>query len=448
MRGAVGPFLTTGVALATAGVVVANPIEAPSADVQIPAVALSAGSNDAVSMLDRDFLDAIETEPSRSTNPFTLLRDLISTLAADATHVGKNAIMEAFVAGVTAVSEPELTAVTVPLAPESDAPAPMFPALDTPAAQVFLVPGLDMTAIEAALEVPTPDWQSLVPDSSAIVASIGPTVDYLVRSTISDVSYVGGELLAAAFAAGAAVAAEPVLIVKTVIALVNGDFQGALDNAVRAVVAPLEAPAIIINAVQTVVERRIADLTGAPTPLRPVLSSGAEQADPAETPVESADASDPAETESASELNVRLSGRSAQQAAAEPAVKATRPEAEESAVTVTPPASTSETAPAAAVAAATAPGAPEEAIGAAQLRADASAAAAATPSTANGPAEAPTASAGADTADRAATTPRRGFGLTRGAAAADAATSVSSAAGRAADSATSATTDGSDSGRS
>lgn len=448
MRGAVGPFLTTGVALATAGVVVANPIEAPSADVQIPAVALSAGSNDAVSMLDRDFLDAIETEPSRSTNPFTLLRDLISTLAADATHVGKNAIMEAFVAGVTAVSEPELTAVTVPLVPVTDNAAAAFPALDTPAAQVFLVPGLDMTAIEAALEVPTPDWQSLVPDSSAIVASIGPTVDYLVRSTISDVSYVGGELLAAAFAAGAAVAAEPVLIVKTVIALVNGDFQGALDNAVRAVVAPLEAPAIIVNAFQTVVERRIADLTGAPAPLRPVLSSGAEQADPAETPAESTDAPDSAETSPASELNVRLSGRSAQEAAAEPAVNAARPEAEESVVTVTPPASTpSDTAPAAAAAVTTAAGDSEESIGASQLRADASAAAAAT-SAATGPVEAPTASTGTDTADRASTTPRRGFGLTRGAAAAGAATSVPSAAGRAADSATSAATDGSDSGRS
>lgn len=42
-----------------------------------------------------------------------MLKSLVSALAADA-YLGKNAIVDAFVAGVTAVSEPELTAASVP----------------------------------------------------------------------------------------------------------------------------------------------------------------------------------------------------------------------------------------------------------------------------------------------------------------------------------------------
>lgn len=294
MRGAIGPILTTGVALATAGVVVTNPIKAPSADVQIPAISLSAGSNDAVSMLDEDFLEAIEPEQSRPTNPFTLLRDLISSLAADATHVGKNAIMEAFVAGVTAVSEPELTAVTTPYLPLPAGPQVPSPVLDSPTAQVFLVPGLDMDAIATAVDVPAADWAATIPNPSAIAESLAPAVDYLVNSTISDVGYVGTELIAAAFTAGVAVAAEPVLIAKTLIALVNGDFEGALNSAVRAVVAPLEAPIIVINAVQTVVERRLADLRGQPASLPAVSPSGAEEAAPIETPADPTAVEEPA----------------------------------------------------------------------------------------------------------------------------------------------------------
>lgn len=467
MRGVVGPFLTTGVALATAGVVVANPIKAPSADVQIPAVQLSAGSNDAVSMLDQDFLDAIDSEPSRSTNPLTLLRDLISTLAADATHVGKNAILEAFVAGVTAVSEPELTAVTVPFAPVPEASAPTFPALDTPAAQVFLVPGLDMTSIEAALDIPQPDWKSLVPDSTAIVASIGPAVEQLVRATITDVTYVGGELLVAAFAAGAAVAAEPVLIAKTVIALVQGDFQGALDNAVQAVVAPFEAPGIIVNAVQTVIERRLTELSGNPVPLRPVLSSGAEQADPAQTaPEESADAAEPAETPSTSGPEVRLSGRSAQTGAGRITGEITETSAETTAgitqtatemavaeTAVTPVEVAADTTAATSNASADTSAAT---IGASQLRADTAAAADTASSVTDSATGAGAAAGGQPSAERAAPTPRRGFGLSRSAAAAgapasaaaaDPATSASPTAERAAGGTRSATADSADSGR-
>ncbi|MCX6489325.1 MAG: hypothetical protein NT156_15395, partial [Mycobacterium sp.] len=79
--------------LVTAGVVVANPIVAPRADVAIPAVQLSAGNAETIGMLDQAFLDAIAPGPAGSSNPFSVLKDLISGLAADASSMGKDVIV-------------------------------------------------------------------------------------------------------------------------------------------------------------------------------------------------------------------------------------------------------------------------------------------------------------------------------------------------------------------
>ena len=128
MRRIIGPIMTTGVALVTAGVVVANPITAPHADVQVPAVRLSSGTDETGGMLDKAFLDAIGPSPSESDNPFAVLKLLVTSLAADATSLGKNVIVDAFVAGVAAVSQPELTAASFPyVAPPADLPALIGP---------------------------------------------------------------------------------------------------------------------------------------------------------------------------------------------------------------------------------------------------------------------------------------------------------------------------------
>lgn len=92
MPGLLGPILTTGVVLATAAVVVANPVNAPRADVQIPAVGLSSGSGDAVDMLDEDFLRAIAPEPA-STGPVAVLNELVAALVASAAYLGRNAVV-------------------------------------------------------------------------------------------------------------------------------------------------------------------------------------------------------------------------------------------------------------------------------------------------------------------------------------------------------------------
>lgn len=253
MRRTLGPILTTGVALTAAGVVVANPIVAPRSDIQIPSVALSAGTGDAISMLDQAFLDAIAPAPPESTHPFSVLRQLVSSLAADASYMGKNAIVDAFVAGVTAVSEPELTAASTPyFTPPS------------PEMAMSILPGLDLTSIP-----PISDAVQALPEYvSAVTDSVSPAVKSFVGTLIHDAGYVGGELIAAAFATGAMVANEPRLIGETLKALVKGDLSGALENAVKAVTAPFGPPIIIVNAVATLIEKYLGDLSAVlPLPL-------------------------------------------------------------------------------------------------------------------------------------------------------------------------------------
>jgi hypothetical protein len=241
VRRVIGPILTTGVSLVTAGVVVANPIVAPRADVAIPAVQLSAGNTETIGMLDQAFLDAIAPGPAGSSNPFSVLKDLISGLAADAASTGKDVIVDAFVAGVAAVSPPELTAASSPYVPFAATPVPDFSAIIDPRDLGALVPSMADVAAAAA-------------DSNEFVANdVVPVVREFVTNLAADVEYVSTGLIEAAFAVGALVAHEPILIARTLTALVSGDFEGALGNAVKAVVAPLGPPAMVYNTLRTVV---------------------------------------------------------------------------------------------------------------------------------------------------------------------------------------------------
>lgn len=253
MRKVIGPILTTGVSLVTAGVVVANPIVAPRADIAIPAVQLSAGNSETIGMLDQAFLDAIAPGPAGSSNPFSVLKQLITGLASDATSLGKNAIVDAFVAGVAAVSPPELTASSYPyIAPPVLAPSVGFP-LGLPARSDSDATGLVIAALVPAVDIA----DVLTGPNSVVVDVVSPVVRDFVTTVAADVEYVGNGLVAAAFAAGALVAYEPILIARTLTALINGDFEGALANAVEAVVAPLGPPAMVYDTLRNVVVKHL-----------------------------------------------------------------------------------------------------------------------------------------------------------------------------------------------
>ena len=216
------------------------------------AIQLSSGAGDALGMLDEDFLNAIAPEAPGSTNPFVIIRDLITSLAADATHLGTSAVVDAFVAGATAVTQPELTASSSPYWP------PVQPPVDDIAAPAAVALSLQ-AYLPADLVIP-----------SAGLADFTPVVAEVVTSVVNDVSYVGNQLVTAAFAAGAMLAAEPGLIVDTLRALISGDVQGALETAVKAVVAPLGPPRIILDAIRTTVDQRLSVL---PAVFLPVTES-------------------------------------------------------------------------------------------------------------------------------------------------------------------------------
>ena len=263
MRRVIGPILTTGAALLAACVVVANPIVVPRADVQIPAFTLSAGNDETGGMLDPAFLNAIAPAPSESDNPFSVFKQLITSLAADATSVGRNAIVDAFVAGLASVTQPELTAASAPYAAP---PVDPYPA-NLPALAASLAPGLDISSLNpvaAAVPAATAD------PSLAVAAAVAPVVREIVSSLVADVGYVSNGLISAAFAVGALVATEPVLVVNTLSALVGGDLNGAVENAVKVVVAPFGPAGILLNTLRAVIENHLAQ----PIANRSTLAAG------------------------------------------------------------------------------------------------------------------------------------------------------------------------------
>jgi hypothetical protein len=297
VRNVVGPILTTGVSLVTAGIVVANPIVAPRADIAIPAVQLSAGNSETIGMLDQAFLDAIAPGPAGSSNPFSVLKDLITGLASDATSLGRNAVVDAFVAGVAAVSQPELTASSYPyIAAPVIAPASVLPGGFAAGLPASVDSG--PTGPAAVAPVPTPADISDVLSGAGfdVDGLVAPAVRDLVSSIVADVEYVGNGLVAAAFAAGALVAYQPILIAKTLTALVNGDFEGALRNAVKVVVAPLGPPAMVYDTLRNVVIKHLTPSpsavapapAGQPVPVSPVSGARDSDSDVGGTPVPTA----------------------------------------------------------------------------------------------------------------------------------------------------------------
>jgi hypothetical protein len=249
--------MTTGVALTVAGIVVANPIIAPHSDVQIPAIQLSAGTDPSgTGMLDAAFLNAIAPAPPESTTPLSVLKQLLTSLAADVTSFGRSALVDAFVAGVVTVTQPELTAASNPY---------VGPVVDhrgveqVPATNVGTGPDRTAEALVATAADPT-----------VIGGSLVPTVEQAAAALAADARFISGELAAAAFATGAFVASEPRLLYDTLRALVAGDIDGALQSAVKAVEAPLLPPAIVLDALRRVMERHLTRLFP-PRAVRPYI---------------------------------------------------------------------------------------------------------------------------------------------------------------------------------
>ena len=244
MPGLIGPLLTTGVALSVAAVVVANPVIVPRADLQVPAVQLS-GTGDAMDMLNKDFLSAIgPAQTESSSNPIAVLKDLVSSLAADASYLGRNAIVAAFFAGATAVTNPELTAASypyVPVPPHLPAPAVTGGPVASPAPTVSL---------PAAGPVSTEQLLAL----SAVPAELIPAAAEMVMTLMDDVHGITDDAVTAAFAAGALLVTQGGRAIATLRGLVSRDLRAVL-SAAATVVTSGDPEKAIINAINGVIEQ-------------------------------------------------------------------------------------------------------------------------------------------------------------------------------------------------
>jgi len=271
--GLIGPLLTTGVALSVAAVVVANPVIAPRADLQIPAVQLS-GTGDAMDMLNKDFLSAVgPTQTESSSNPFAVLKDLISSLAADASYLGRNAIVAAFFAGATAVTNPELTAASHPYVP-----VPPYLPLPTVSGGPVAWPA-PTVSLPAAGPVSTDQLLAL----AAVPADLMPAAAEMVMTLMNDVDGITDDAVTAAFAAGALLVTQGGRAIDTLRGLVGRDLRAVLSTAVTAVTSgdPQKA---IINAIHSAIEQPVGEPTSvlAPPTQSPAIG---ERTSPGSSPV-------------------------------------------------------------------------------------------------------------------------------------------------------------------
>jgi hypothetical protein len=224
MHAAIRPLVTTGVALVGAAVIVANPIALPTPNVAIRADQSAADPHRGLYLLDPTFLAAIAALDPQPTDPMEPVTHLLAALTNGGPPVSREAIEAAYAAGVAVVSGPTQGAASVPNLPAG------------------------------------------VGSSNNPLAN--PTVNFqqTLAKLVEDGNAVGAQVVAAAFAAGAVAAAMPTLLVSTVTSAATGDLTAALYSAVSAVISPIGPPAMVVDAVRTVIENQVAEVTGTAPP--------------------------------------------------------------------------------------------------------------------------------------------------------------------------------------
>ncbi|WP_167098798.1 hypothetical protein, partial [Mycobacterium sp. DL592] len=235
MRKAMGPILTTGVALVAAAVVVANPVVPPIRDMQISTTQLST-SPQALIPFDKSLLNSI----SQQTAPFgSALAQILGALAAEADRIGN-----------------EFNSATYYAAPAA-AGALVPPAYNTaPAAEPMVEPSGTPSAAAAADTLPA--------------ASVTADVQQVVTNLVQDTTYLGSKVVEAAYAAVDVLVNTPNLIVKAILALVKGDLVSALTTIVQAIKAFFSPGLILIGGLQDIID----NLTGQSSiPLTPTAAA-------------------------------------------------------------------------------------------------------------------------------------------------------------------------------
>ncbi len=210
MRRALGPFLTTGVALVAATVVVANPLAPPSRDMQISTTQLST-SPDLLSPSDKSLLSALTPQlPTAGIGP--ALAQILAALAADADRISREVSSEIGTAPPLTMALAEQTAYR---------PEPVAPSF--------------IESTNAALAAPTGFASEVV--SSQVVSAI--------NGLVADTGYLGGKVVEAAFAVVDVIVRVPQFVFTAVLDLLSGDIAGVVET-IRNVVRAFWGPGLII----------------------------------------------------------------------------------------------------------------------------------------------------------------------------------------------------------
>jgi hypothetical protein len=241
MRRALGPFLTTGVALVAATVVVANPVAPPSRDMQISTTQLST-SPDLLSPSDKSLLSALSPQLSaESIAP--ALAQILAALAADAERISR-----------------EVTSEVGPDAPFAEATAEQTGYRPEPPP-----PGAFAESANATPAI-----------STSFASPVATDVQQVLNGLVADTSYLGGTVVEAAYAVVDVIIRAPQFVFTAVIDLLNGDIAGALDtvrSAIKAVLGPVQ---ILLDGIRNVLfGRQVAKApsTAATTPTKLQVSA-------------------------------------------------------------------------------------------------------------------------------------------------------------------------------
>lgn len=230
MRRAMGPFLTTGVALVAAIVVVANPVTPASRDMQISTTQLST-SPGMLTPFDKSLLNAITPQfPPAGIGP--ALAQILAALAADADRISR-----------------EVNSEVTP-----DGPAVAVAASDQGAYHPGPIEGL---STESANATPVSSTTGFAP------ATVSTEVQQALSGLVADTSYLGGKVVEAAYAAVDLIIRVPQYVITAVMALLNGNVGEVLDTVRSAIKAFFGPGLIIIGGIVDILHNRLPPLPGA-----------------------------------------------------------------------------------------------------------------------------------------------------------------------------------------
>lgn len=244
MRRALGPILTTGVALVAATVVVANPLAPPSRDMQISTTQLST-SPDLLSPSDKSLLSALTPKLAIS-DIGPALAQILAALAADADRISREVSSAISPDPVAVAALPEQTAYR----PEPIAPGFVESANATPPA--------------------TTGFASAVVSSDVVQA---------INGLVLDTSYLGGKVVEAAYAVVDVIIRVPQFVITAALDLLAGDIAGALDTVKDAIRAFWGPGLIILDGIRDVLYGRRTPAIPPPAALKKLFAAATPSSD-------------------------------------------------------------------------------------------------------------------------------------------------------------------------